>query len=284
MGKRCTCERLFRRLDEDVRLRTLPMAAQHLWLKLMRLALGTDDGVLRLGSDFGFLTALSIAVSHAESETETAWNSLAARGLALLGEDGASILMPDAVEGAERVKAARNNGLRGGRPRKGETPDEAARRRQGSLMLPVAGGLAETQETQRKPPEESSHAASSTFSSERQAAAPGEVSVALGMELAEIAGMDPNGKWTLKPVQVWLSGGATPDQLRDVFTAVASRASYRPPASLAYFNEAVAEARSAAIVTPEASAAEARIASRTAAIAAWQANGCQGPPPSVRAA
>jgi len=284
MGKRCTCERLFRRLEDDVRLRTLPMAAQHLWLKLMRLALGTDDGVLRLGSDFGFLTALSIAVSHAESETETAWKSLEARGLALRGDDGASIVMPDAAEGAERAKSARSNGLRGGRPRKGETPEAAALRRQGSLMLPVAGGVSEIQETERKPPGESSRAASSLASEQKEVAAAGEGFVTLGLELAEIAQMDPNKRWNTLPVKGWLDAGASPDLLREVVASVAARAGYTPPGSLMYFAKAVADARERTVLTPEARAAEGRIAERTAAIAAWQAGGCQGPPPAVRAA
>ncbi len=286
MGKRCACERLFRRLEEDVRLRTLPMAAQMLWLKLMRLALATDDGVLRLGSDFGFLTAVSLAVSHAETEVETALAALERRGLAERGADGASLRLPDAVEGAERAKAARLNGLRGGRPRKGETAEAAAARKQGSLMLPVAGGLGETQETEQKPRDESSRAASLASSEEKGAAAAGagEGWVALGMELAAMAGMDSaRGQWNLQPVRGWLASGATPAMLREAVRRVSERPRYTPPGSLQYFAKAVAEVMAEGQPKPLDTGAEARVAARSAAFAAWQASGCMGPPPGLAA-
>lgn len=248
MSRRCFCERLMRRMEDDVRLRTLPMAAQLLWLKLMRLvANSAEPGILRLGSDFGFLQSVSLAVSHAETEVETALAALERRGLVERMEAEGALVLPDAVDGGKRVEAARSNGLRGGRPRKDETRDAYLARRQGRLMMPIEGGKADVPETQAKPKPESSCVAAKPLEEKegKQAAREAEGWVSVGNALAEIAGMDPvRGGFNVMPAKGWMEAGASADLLREVFRKVVARPSY-PKAgarSLMYFNDAVREA------------------------------------------
>jgi hypothetical protein len=281
MGRRCHCEKLFQRLEGDVRLRTLPMAAQFLWLKLMRLAATTPgfDGVLRFGSDLGFLTAVSVAVSHAETEVETALGALERRGLVEPGADGESLRLPDAEHAAARTEAARVNGLRGGRPRKGETREAYNARRQGAFMLPLQGGVPETQETETEPAEESSRLAANPSESEEGSSKPREAPwVSLGTELAAIAGLDgARGGFNLMPVKGWVDAGASPDLLRDVLRRCAARPGYRPVRSLQYFHQAVMDAMREA-APPEPAQPTTGYAE---AMRAWQRGGCQGIPPSL---
>lgn len=282
MGRRCHCEKLFERLEGDVRLRTLPMAAQFLWLKLMRLASTTPgfDGVLRFGSDLGFITAVSVAVSHAESEVETALAALERRGLVERGADGESLRLPDAEHAAARTEAARINGLRGGRPRKGETREAYNARRQGALMLPLQGGAAETRETETEPGAESSRvAAASSLEVQEGSSKPREADwVSLGTDLAAIAGIDgARGGFNLLPVKGWVDAGASPDLLRDVLRRCAARPGYRPVRSLQYFHQAVMDAMREA-APPEPAQPTTGYAQ---AMRDWQRGGCQGIPPSL---
>lgn len=285
MGRRCHCDTLFRRLEEDVRLRTLPMAAQMLWLRLMRLAAGTSgfDGVLRFGSEFGFLVAVSLAVSCAETDVEPALAALERRGL--VERDGADALrLPDAEPAAARSEAARINGLRGGRPRRGETPEAARERRQGSLMLPMAG-RAETQETKAEPNGESSRVAAKPIAIEAQQAADAREEtdwLALGPELADIAGLDPaRGAWTFKPVKGWLEAGASADLIRDVVRRkVATRTGDAGPIrSLLWFDQAVREAAQRAAPPPPP--APRSTTGYEAAFRQWKESGAHGAPPSL---
>lgn len=277
MGRRCHCDTLFRRLEEDVRLRTLPMAAQMLWLRLMRLAAGTAgfDGVLRFGSEFGFLVAVSLAVSCAETEIEPALAALERRGLVeRIGDD--ALRLPDAEPAAARSEAARINGLRGGRPRRGETPEAARERRQGSLMLPMAGGAAETQETKTEPGGESLRAAAKPIAIEAKQAAVRETPewVSLGHEIAELIGLDPaRGHHSALPVKGWMEAGASAELIRDVVRARVASAS-APIRSIGYFRNAVMEAMERAVppepVEPGGYERE--------VLAVWERNGRHGVP------
>lgn len=280
MGKRCACERLFDRLRSDTRLATLPMAAQMLWLQLMRLASETQDGVLHLGFRLGFLTALSKAVSQSETEVETALAALEEIGAAVRGEDGRSLIMSEAAAASERVKAARANGLRGGRPRRGETTEAYRERRQGNLMLPVSGGRGETQETETEPNVESSRGAAASIAKRESAAAAGggEVWVSLGMELADTARLDPHRPWSCHDVKGWLDVGATPELIRAEVERIANRPGYQPPtAGLRYFTKpvlAAVERGTAERGTPDV---QARIAANTMRINAMLAGTAYGP-------
>lgn len=285
MGKRCHCEKLFRRLEEDVRLRTLPMGAQMMWLRLVRLAASTPgfDGALHFGSEFGFLVAVSLAVSCAETEAETHLAALERRGLVLRGEDGASLVIPDVEPAAARSEAARINGLRGGRPRKGESREAYRERRQGNLLLAVAGGAEAHAETQAEPNDESSRAAAVASSSGKEAAAVREALewVSLGQELVVIAGLDPaRGGWNLMPVKGWMDAGVPADVIRETVRAVAARPRPKPIGSLQFFHRAVMEAHEAARAA-EAPPVRHEPCGYEAALREWQRNGAQGVPPSL---
>lgn len=280
MGKRCACERLFDRLRSDTRLATLPMAAQMLWLQLMRLAAETQDGVLHLGFRLGFLTALSKAVSQSETEVEAALAALEEIGAAVRGEDGRSLLMPEAAAASERRKAAQINGLRGGRPRKGESTEAYRERRQGSLALPIAGGLAETQETERKPSGESSRAAAAIEAKRDSAAAAnaGEAWVSLGAELAEIARLDPHRPWSYHDVKGWLDEGATPEMIRGEVERIAARPGYEPPGvGLRYFAKPIRKLIEQGRAERGSPDVQARIAANTLRINAMLAGTAYGP-------
>jgi hypothetical protein len=252
MGRRCACDRLWARLEEDVRLRTLPMAAQLLWLKLMRLAVRTPDAVLRLGSELGFLTAVAVAVSAAETEVESNLVVLERRGLVVADRAAGTLTMPDAEVTVARASAARINGLKGGRPRKGESLEERRDRRQRELIMPLPGRAAETQGTEAETDPVKAHAttaAGTQSSSSSSGGAPPPAGaaewVSLGAEVAELAGLDPaRGGFDYRPVQQWLAEGATPEQIRAAVTRVAARESFRPQQvrSLGYFTQAVRDA------------------------------------------
>ena len=135
MGKRCACDRLFRRLEEDLQFRTLPLAAKMLWLQLARLAASTPGfaGVLQFGSDHRFLTSVALAVTCTEPEVEPNLAALERRGLVRRGDDGTSLILTQVEATSARAEASRINGLQGGRRRKGETLEARRERRQREL-------------------------------------------------------------------------------------------------------------------------------------------------------
>ena len=287
MARRCACDRLWEQLERDVRLRTLPMAAQYLWLRLMRLALETADGVLLLGSELGFRTALAVAVSQSETEVETAFAILEARGLAI--RDGDTVRMPEAADGVARGASARANGARGGRPRRGETPEQArARRAQGSLMLPVPGSLAKTQETEAEtqtgetaPPTSSRE--SKTLTSPVSPSPARETDwVSLGQECAELAQLDPMRGYDYRPLQGWLTAGAAPELIREVIGEVVK--GLRPGqriVSFKYFDAAMQRALEAGRVArkPIPMDGVSDLSPHGQALQAWIKGGMRGPAP-----
>jgi hypothetical protein len=298
MGRRCACDRLWARLEEDVRLRTLPMAAQLLWLKLMRLAVRTPDAVLRLGSELGFLTAVAVAVSAAETEVEPVLAVLERRGLVVADRAAGTLAMPDAEIAAARVSAARTNGLKGGRPRKGESLEARRDRRQRELMMPLPGHAAETQETEAETDPVKARATTAAVtqsSSSRCDGAPPPAGapewVSLGAEVAELAGLDSaRGFFDYRPVQQWLTEGATPEQIRAAVTRVAARESYRPELVrvLGYFTQAVRDAMQQPVaVTPvrhrvseqAIRPADDERSAWSLQLEEWHASGCIGPMP-----
>jgi hypothetical protein len=125
------------------------------------------------------------------------------------------------------------------------------RRTQGNLFMPIQGGLSETQENQNRTE------GFKTQLTSLEALESKKLSLAvdfleLGSDLAEIAGFDPaRGRYNFGPVKSWLAEGATPELLREVFSEVARRPSYRTPDTMAYFTKAV---RDRLQVTPPAGA------------------------------
>jgi hypothetical protein len=290
MGKRCACDRLLQQLDTDLRLRTLPMAAKMLWVQLMRLAASTPgfDGVLRFGSEFGFLASVSVSVSCAETELEPNLSALERRGLVRRGEDGESLVLPDAEPSSAKAEAARINGLKGGRRRAGETHEQRRERRQQELLMPLRGGA----ETQREPTAEPMGSPTTTTT---ESISTGEVGssaretpgwVSLGAEIARLCGFKVKAGWkAYEPVRAWLEAGATPEQIRLVVRGIME---HRPPrfvTGLGYFTgpvtEAISEDRPAHRTAKRAGDgyvpgdADAYI---TEIIRPWEENGRQGVP------
>jgi hypothetical protein len=294
MPRSCPCERVLARLDTDVRLRTLPAAAQMLWVKLMRAALGSHEvGVLHVGTEARFAMLVSIAVSVWETDVETHMETLRNRGLVETDEAAGVLRLTDAAAEAARTNAARVNGLRGGRPRKGETPDDALRRRQGAFLMPLPKPTEPNAESSRarlsvqSVSEEQESNLSVSPPREEPALDPAAVQ-ALGNELAELAGLDTvRGAFAFQDVRAWLAAKATPDLLRRVVGDVAAkaRAAGKTIGSMRYFaaavRAAIAEAEAPRVVTAAAAYSDLRMGEYHNAVVAWTQNGCVGPAPDL---
>lgn len=257
MGRRCACERLLEFWETDPRFALAGTSAAAIWLRLVRvLQRMGDSSVLRFGSVVGSATEIALAIRTQETELEPGINRLAELGLLAREEDGA-LSVPWLADGAARASSARSNGLRGGRPRKGETREEANVRRQGHLPLPISGGVAVKAETQQQPSEESSRASteSNSISSSSQSI-DGRELYALTEELAEIAGMDPaRGGYNGSDIRMWLTQGATPDLLREVVRTVRQRSKVAI-GNFRYFRDEVAQALAEGRAQPDRGACQ----------------------------
>ena len=293
MARRCICSRLLSRVAGDMGFHVLPLVVQAVWLRLFASAEAAGEGG-RLRFPIPVSEAVSRLLQIAEPEARSALESLVGVGFLDLDADGRTVWMPGSRDAEARVAAARSNGEKGGRPRKGETPEQARlRRAQPSMPLPIPGGrdaAAETQESKTDPHEESSRAGGATATSEsaKPAAPSGRDVQALGDELAEIAKLDGvRLPFTYGPVRDWLSQGAAPDLLRQVVRRVAERPGYAAAAvkGLGYFAPAVREAleRGERVVVERAAADETPSDPAFAAYAAWAAGGMVGPMPVLPA-
>jgi hypothetical protein len=247
MARRCVCARLLSAVQEDPRLRTLPLSARMLFLLVAEAATRAPVfGVV----PFSETARVSLLVSASETEVETQMETLMREGLIRAG-DADGLVVPLLADAPPRSEAARRNGAAGGRPRKGETPEAARARRQREMLLTLPGGLgAETQETQDpKPAGETGSRTTTTYSQVVQSAGSGACAetpawVSLGEELAELVGMDgARGGYDYRPVQAWLQAGRSAETIRAAITRVVSRPGFRREAvrSFSYFANAVAE-------------------------------------------
>lgn len=162
------------RLRRDHRLAILPLSAKAMWLQLALHATQTEDGVLAIGTPYGWQAGVAILSQCAEAEVKQNLDILIAAGFVRpladaairilgLGEPPVASqapLPPEVVPAAITAPPAppthrfQANGRNGGRPRKGETPEQAYQRRQPGIMLPVSGGKPtetkiETKETKK---------------------------------------------------------------------------------------------------------------------------------------
>lgn len=255
MPRRCLCDRLRARIATDPRLVTLPMGAKWMWLALAERAAEAPDGVLRLGSAFGFLAGIAMLIQAAEPEVQTHWETLAARGL--VARQGDDVLVPELEAlGTRRAAVARANGASGGRPRRGETPEQArARRAQGALLLPVPGTAAapaeEPAETEPETRRVSAPLLPTTNSNSMVVVGSGGDAAreatpsAIGCEVARIAGLDPvRQRFDYRPVGEWLAEGAERSLILRVVREVVSKPGYQAHrvSTLRYFTPALREA------------------------------------------
>jgi hypothetical protein len=232
MSKRCSCVRLFAAIGTDPRLRTLPLAARALWLLLAEAA-AESGGVL----PFSGFARVSLLVAAPEPEVETWMETLIGEGL--LRREGEALAVPLLADAPPSAAASRANGARGGRPRRGETPEQARlRRAQPSIPLPIPGGA----ETQAKPGAGNSDHDDQIESSSDSSSARAEDVLALAHEVATLAGIDPaRSAWSARDVQGWLAAGATAELVRATVADVMTRAK-GPPAGLRYFTGAIQRA------------------------------------------
>lgn len=280
MARSCACEKWLRRTVSDAAFRVLPAAVRHLWLDLVAYASSSETpGRFRFPASV--VASVSLLVSLPETDVQTHLETLADLDLIEFDADGRTLWMAGARDNAARAEAARINGNRGGRPRKGETLEAArARRQQPSFLLPIvgSGAVAETQETESEPRAESSRVATAKpLEEEAKQAARGTDLVSIGTELADAAGFDgATGGFNFLPVRVWLERGATRELLLHVINQVASRPGYadRRVRSFAYFNNAVIEAIEAGVTgKPDPTSGYAEAMRR------WHADGMQGDAP-----
>lgn len=298
MSRRCACSRLLEIVQSDPRLLVLPLAVSGLFVRLAGLAARMEaPGVFRIGGNPLGFDQVSLLVSCRETEVETWVENLVQVGLLARDAADGALLMPMAVgaEARDQARKSRENGRLGGRPRRGETPAAARERRQGSMLLPIAGGVSE-KPAQTQPetlagarlasqPASISEAGSSSQPASRAADA---LVREVGEELAAIAGFDPaRDAYSLHDVRAWLDAGATRELLVDVIGGIAGRSSYQKPQRYwRYFDPAVRQA--IADWRPVAANAP---AVRDPAVVAWEkdradweANGRRGspPPPPMR--
>lgn len=240
MSSRCLCARLEALLMDLPLFRVAPAGAKWLMFALVKeMSKPGNAGTI----PFSDAARVSLLVSVSVSEVETYLAILLETQLLVAGEGGA--LTCPALEGLlARTSRAAENGRKGGRPRRGETAEEAMRRRQGHLLLPVEG-------KPTKPTAESSRASLTKTDSNHPVSDAREL-LALTEELAEVAGMDPvRGGYNGSAIRGWLAKGATPDLLREVVGRVSGRAR-NPITSFAYFARAVDEAMEEAKPRPAA--------------------------------
>lgn len=255
MARRCLCSRLLAALRDDPRLATLPLADRMFFLLVADAAArAPEPGLL----PFGDPRRVALLVSCTETEAGTHIEFLIGEGLIRVERGGLGV--PLLLEAAARVVAARANGQRGGRPRKGESAEEAHRRRQGHLALPIEGGGAAPKPTETETPKPiivststSGESDSQGEEAERSARAPVAAWVSLGADLAGIAGMDgARGGYDYRPVQGWLDAGIAQATIRAAVADAVRRPGYRAGRvfSLRYFDSAVREAHERAPLPP----------------------------------
>lgn len=286
MSRSCACRHLMDALRNDPRLRLAPLGAQALWLRLVdALANLPEPGVFLLGSKPGSIREISLLVSAPEPEVATYLDYLLETGLLIRREPDGAIAVPDPTP-LQRSSQARKNGSFGGRPRKGETPEQARHRRgQAEMLLSIPGGVETHENRQETEPPLAGARGLAAAKAEDAASKPRDVSQqaveALGNELGELARMDPNGQWTWAPVADWLRMGATPELLREAFRGVIARDGYEVPRVLKYFDGAVTDALAKARAAPRPPARDATCPAFDKAFAEWRDGGCIGPVPRL---
>lgn len=280
MARRCDGRGVMGVLLQDPRMRLLPLAARALWLLLAEALAGMPSpGEFRIGGKpLGSAREVSMLVSCAgtddETQIETHLQTLLETGLLRRLPDGA-LALPEPAPAAVRTRTAQENGRCGGRPRRGETAEEARlRRQQTSMLLPIGGA----RQTEAKPSTAPlPHARAQAAAEEKAELA------ALTREVAEAAGIATIALPDQRTVARWLERGATPEAIHAVVGAIASRPSYAPPRHLGYFTAAILErvedeppVTAPTAPTAEQAAATARYLRDNAA---WLSGGRVGAPP-----
>ncbi len=253
MARSCFCSKLLARAAADGAFRVLPETARLLWFEILAMASAAQvPGRLRFLHSVQDSVARLVSRSGTEVGTDLA--DLAAIEMIELDPDGVTLWLPGARAGQARAEAARRNGLRGGARRKGETLEAMRERRERERAASEDGTEGTEQRTQAAKltrgrdftsPSSKIDSGSSEVQSGGESAERGAPPwVTLGIELAELAGMDDvRGGYDYRPVQAWLDAGHSPDIIRAAVQRVVDSPGYgeRRIFTLKYFDKAVME-------------------------------------------
>lgn len=276
MASRCTCDRIEALLEGLPWFKALPGGARWLCFKLVKLmATPAYDGAIPYSDS----ARVSLLVSMTEPETKTYLETLLETQL--LARDDAGRLTCPAMEGVSaRARAARENGRKGGRPRKDAavTPQNDAR--QVVAKLPIPGGLSKPTETQAwDTPSAGVPPRTTTTCSEVKSSSSTGLSpeaCALGREAMAIAGIvSRRPDWS--PAERWLAAGHSAEHVLSVIRARAASPSYDASriSSLAYFDKAIGTP------APQPQPIQRDSTPWLDAVEAWEEGGRIGPMPEL---
>lgn len=260
MARRSASEKLLDLVETDPRFLLAGPAASMIFIRLVRLMARLGDAsVLRLGFVFGSWNEVAFGLRVTETELETHLQTLAYRGI--LERDDASLTLPEWIGLRDRrAEAARENGKKGGRPRK-----NAPVPGQGWMPLPIVGGASTTvaTETQETKSETQSETLSRgrLLSQENQSSEEREEDDVLVLlkELVELGALHPKEVGNIEVAGGWLQRGATLPALRQAFLAATRRSRAPRLAPIGYFTRIVEDLLAQAPTAP-AAPAEARAA------------------------
>lgn len=279
--------------------RVIPGAARWLCFKLVKLmATPSFDGAI----PFSDPRQVSLLVSMEETEVETQLETLLEKGL-LARNDAGALTCPAFGDVSARVRAARENGRKGGRPRKDAAPTPRTDPRQITQILPIDGGAAaKPSETQRWETPSAGLAArgsttTHTLSKDSNSVVAREAS-GDWVQLAKDAiaeGDLQHRRLTFVEGKVWLAKGAEygkgEAEVRSVVLGVVrqvmARPSTPPITGLGYFTPMIVRVFKGEEVLSDPSVdgeEERSLADFLRASEAWTAGGCKGPRPEFRAA
>ena len=283
MGSRCTCDRIEALLEGHPWFKALPGGARWLAFKLVKLmATPSFDGAV----PFSDVPRVSLLVSMEQTETETHLETLIEKGL--LARDDAGRLLCPAMDGiSARARAARENGRKGGRPRKDAALTPQNDTRQVVAKLPISGGLLKPTETQHwENPSAGAAARTSTTTSPEGRETQSRAWRQLAEEAIATAGLTlKRPDWTV--AREWMEAGHSAELVLRVIADVAGRPGFQADrvSTLRYFTQAIerqAKAGGAAPVAAPALAVNPDGDSPLArAIRVWEERGRVGPCPTL---
>lgn len=259
--------RILTMVATDLMFLQMTMDAVLVWQRLMFIILekGVDgslrtkgDGACSLGGIVQF--RLGISITQLETYIETY-----ARNLLITYDPASGTLgLPPALMPSRRALSSRENGKKGGRPRNNSNPLPQDDPRQRTAMMPIPGGKAMDQETQRETQEAKrapiAKLANASNNSEALADARAEKPTVsdeayhrAGRAAFEAAGFDPaRSVATYGIVRQWLAdalaGGLTEREAERLIVATVRNGTERAVAanktvtSLMYFSKSVPEA------------------------------------------
>lgn len=228
MARRCASAAILETL-RDPKVVTMPAAAQTLWIRTVTAMQNSNISVLRFGSEIMNPTGIALFIQMAETEIETHLETVIGRGLLKYDADGA-LMCPMLVASISRAEINRNNGLKGGRPRKTPVPPG-----QTALMMPINGGKMVTEITEMVTENGAAAVSSSSLSSKTITIDETEFQ-AIGKAVLDELEIDPaRSTMDYGLVRQWMADGADRAMILEVV-----RASKKPGIyTLKYFSAAI---------------------------------------------